>query len=299
MYLIILLLINFILVLLMMVLIQRGFIYADYGMWAVMTFLPFLGEIIVLLFHIHTKLRLNGRKADDIERGRDVKENNETGFFQDDDRDNMIPLEDALILNNGRERQKVLRDAILSGTSNRKAVLLKASKNSDSEIVHFATTAMAHAEGEFEKEVSRLEVDVRKAKNENDMLIALDEEIKVLSQFIKNTEEDSGIVLERQEKLIDLLKTRTKLHPTIEYMNMLSEIYLDTGDTDSAYSNIKRTAIMFPKDPDTWILQFRCYFMLHKKNEMDKMMENYRKDLKFKNARIEKIVSFWEETEAR
>lgn len=292
MILFIILAVNFIFACFMLFLIRAGYIYTDYGVFAIMVFLPFLGELIVIGIHFHTKFRLNGRKSRDIVRGREDKENNETGFFLDDDRDSSIPLEDALIVNSGRERQKVLRDAILSGTNDRKSVLLKASKNADSEIVHFATTAMAHAESEYEKEITNLEIEVRKAKDDTERLAALDKEIRVLSQLINNTEEDSGIILDRQKKLIDILKKRIVINPTIEYLNLLSKVCLDIDDTDGAIRYINRAALIIPNDPDTWINRFRYYFLLKDREGMDNMINRYKKG-HYKNARIDKIINFW------
>lgn len=285
--------VNFIFACILLLLIRAGYIYSDYGVFAMMVFLPYLGELIVLGIHIHTKLKLNGRSSREIIRGKEDKENNETGFFLDDDRDSSIPLEDALIVNSGRERQKVLRDAILSGTNDRSAVLLRASKNADSEIVHFATTAMTHAENEYEKEISNIEIEVRKANDDAERLTALDKEIMVLTKLINNTEEDSGILLDRQKKLISILKKRILINPTIEYLNMLSKLFLDIKDMESALRYIKRANLLFPNDPDTWILRFRYYFLLKDRKGMDMMITRY-KNGHSKNARIDKIINFWE-----
>ena len=252
--------------------------------------LPGFGEILVCLASARHTRGTAGRKAEEINRRKDYRENSASGFFDMDLRDTAIPLEDALIINNGAERQRILRDAVLAGTNGQSAFLQQAKRDQNPEIVHFATTAMAHADSEYEKRLSSLE---EKLKENPENLETLDTLIDHLWEYLKNPSEDEAIRSLRQKRYIEVLKERVSLHPAPEFLTKLASAYIDSDRYQEAEEALNLEDSLFPNDPDTWITRFSLYYKQGDREEMNHMIETYKAGQQLRSSRIDRIISFW------
>lgn len=269
--------------------IKRGRFACDPGMIGVLCLLPYFGEALVLLVSYRTAHGLTGQKADAIRRDEEVTAEASEGFFENDIRDTAIPLEDALFVNNAAQRQRILRDAILAGSEGNGALLEQARRDDNPEIVHFATTAMAHADSEFEKKQKELEE--RLAATPDDIAV-MDELIELLRSYLEHPTDESIRKL-RLQRYTDLLSERVKKHPTPEFMDRLSAACLDGGDMEEAERMIKMTDLLYPNDPENWILRFRMYYMRRDREAMADMVADYHDNPDLRSTRIDRIIAFW------
>lgn len=252
--------------------------------------LPGFGEVLVCLASARHTRGTAGKKAEQIDRNKNYRENSASGFFDIGLRDTAIPLEDALIINNGAERQRILRDAILAGANGQSAFLQQAKRDENPEIVHFATTAMAHADSEYEKKLASLEETLKENPGNLETLDAL---IDHLWGYLKNPSEDAAIRELRQKRYIEVLNERVSMHPAPEFLTKLATAYIDADRYDDAKATLDKEESLFPNDPDTWITRFSLYYKQGNRDEMNRMIQDYQAGQHLRSSRIDRIIGFW------
>ena len=140
---IILLAVHFIVCLLVFLGIEMNVLKVHRYMFFVVLFLPFWGLLAVLILHFQILF-----EADD---GIDVgveKLKLESELYKsvtiDDKKNakNTVPIEEALIINSPKERRTIIMDVLNDNPKEYIEFLQKAGNNEDTEVVHYAVTAM-------------------------------------------------------------------------------------------------------------------------------------------------------------
>lgn len=129
---------------LMCVLSRVGVLRVEGRLLPFMLLVPLWGPLCVLLLHVrtlirageHTALGLEQMRVDDEER-RSILVEERTDFV------NTVPLEEALIVNDPRQRRSLVMSILNDNPSRYIDVLSQARLNEDVEVVHYAATAMA------------------------------------------------------------------------------------------------------------------------------------------------------------
>lgn len=262
--------------------------------------IPGIGELIVLCLHIHTVRGLDARDFDRIDRGRDSQPFHDSGFFQQDTRDTSVPVEDALIIHKGRERQVILRNAVLHNAGGNLSLLREASRSSDPEIVHFATTALAQEDNRneklfsgFEKRLGQAKARSQKTGSTAEYLTVLDQYIETLKKYLAKADRSETIREVREKRLAALLKERISIHSSPEHMILLAEASQDLHDDKTALEVLDQMDFEWPNDPDAWIQRFRYHYTHRDKRAMDRMIREYRSDPLLVSRRIDDIIAIW------
>jgi len=123
-------------------------------------------------------------------------------------KEDVVPLEDALIMDDSKAKRGVIMDVLMSGeTDNYIPSLNKARENRDVEVAHYASTAMAELSRNYELELQRYSSLYN--GNKGDVKI-LDEYINFLEQYL-NTGMVEGRLLEINRGILRDLLVRVKL----------------------------------------------------------------------------------------
>lgn len=114
-----------------------------------------------------------------------------------------MPLEEALIVNSAEQRRKLIFSVLNDDPMQYYDLLQQARMNEDSEVVHYAATAMAQISKQADLTLQRHEADYAAKPNDPEVLAAYS---RYLGEYL-----DSGLVQGRaaeiqQRQLIRLLK---------------------------------------------------------------------------------------------
>ncbi|MEE0954904.1 MAG: hypothetical protein U0L49_03695 [Eubacterium sp.] len=273
----------------------RGVVKAPPVMIPMLILMPLVGELVVLSLHFHTLLGKDGKDFQDLNEGSRINTSVDSEFFRRDTRDTSIPVEDALILHKGRQRQTILRNAIMHDTIGNQIMLLDASRNPDPEIVHFATTALAQLMTRNEKKFSELDknlADAKKTGGDHALLEAYDAYIDALNSYLKNSAKDAQWLV-RQKQMTRLLKARCALRFAPESLLLLAEASLDQGDFKTADAALDEMDRSWPNDPETWILRFRSYYLRRDRAAMDVMIGKYQTEDVLHSQKIDEMIKPW------
>ncbi|WP_313800175.1 hypothetical protein [Cytobacillus sp.] len=139
-------------------------------------FCPFVG-FFILYFMFH-KLK-NEEQA--IPDGLIKKEQEQSVILQNVDVEketSIVPMKDALLLNDNQTKRKMLMDLLKNETFNRIEILQTALKNDDTETSHYAATAIQDIKGKLLNSIGEMEYQIEENPNDLKLLISFGQVIK-------------------------------------------------------------------------------------------------------------------------
>ncbi len=156
----------------------------------IIMFGPFIG-LIILYFMFHN---IENDK-DLIPEGLIEVDNEESEILRKVDVEketSIVPMKDALLLNNNQTKRKMLMDILKNDSFGHIEILQTALKNDDTETSHYAATAIQDIIGKLHNSIHQMEFQLE--KNQNDLTI-LTSFAQVIKQYL-----NIGFLDERSEK---------------------------------------------------------------------------------------------------
>lgn len=253
-------------------------------------FLPYVGELAILLISMEDRSHLAGRRSSDLE-AMSQRTNERTGYISPETNDNQaIPLEDALILDDSRVRRESMMDLLLSRPENYMDSLRQARMNSDVEVVHYATTALSEASKEYDERLQRAGMAYRKNPESRE---AMDSYIDVLEDLITNRMAEGQLLSIYQGRLGELLKKRIEeRHEPEDYRDLVA-LDLDRKMTDRAQSLIEEMKTRFPDWIGTLWCRIRYLYETGQGEKLKKLAGDVRDGKCFNSQEAKELASFW------
>ena len=206
---------------------------------------------------------------------------------------NIVPLEEALIINDRSARKELILEMLLDNPMKNIDILLLARENNDADTAHYANTTIAKIQRDFQLQVQKLASE--HAANPDDVVI-LNNYIDTLGHFI-----DSGLseafLLKMQHILYgELLEKKISLEGVTKgVLHKKIRNCLSLNDINSAADANKILIDNFPEDEQTWINALQISVAGHDAFRLqDTIQEIYKRDIKWSRAGKEQI-STWVE----
>ncbi len=120
-------------------------------------FLPVWGELIVLVYHFRLS-RQEGKSV--VVSEKNLTESEVYRSIPLEEKQNIhntVSIEEALIVNNALERRELIMDILIDNPKEYISFLQKAGNNDDTEVVHYAVTAMVEISKENDEMLMKLE----------------------------------------------------------------------------------------------------------------------------------------------
>lgn len=139
-------------------------------------FCPFVG-FFILYFMFH-KLKNEEQIIPD---GLIKKEQEQLAILQNVDVEketSIVPMKDALLLNDNQTKRKMLMDLLKNETFNRIEILQTALKNDDTETSHYAATAIQDIKGKLLNSIGEMEYQIEENPDDLKLLISFGQVIK-------------------------------------------------------------------------------------------------------------------------
>ena len=151
--------------------IRLGILKVHKSMFFVSLLLPFWGLLLVLILHFQIAFDAD----DSIDVGVE-KMKLESELYKSvtvDDKkvaDSTVPIEEALLINSAGERRSIIMDVLNDNPKEYVEFLQKAGNNDDTEVVHYAVTAMVEISKENDYRLQELERKYSLYPDDNDVL---------------------------------------------------------------------------------------------------------------------------------
>ncbi|MBQ7794524.1 MAG: hypothetical protein IJ366_08420 [Clostridia bacterium] len=127
-------------------------------MFFVVLFLPFWGIMIVLLLHFQVAFDADASREIQVEKMKLESEIYKSVTVEEKkNTDSVIPIEEALLINSAKERRELIMDVLTDNPKEYIEFLQMAGNNDDTEVVHYAVTAMVEISKENDFMLQQLE----------------------------------------------------------------------------------------------------------------------------------------------
>lgn len=213
--------------------------------------LPVAGILIILTIETLHAAKLEGMKQvelDEMTLGTDIYWKTLRESKEDT---NVVPLEEALAINDVKTRRKLLLDTMFDDPRKYLDLLSVARRNDDPETTHYATTTISKIQSNYQMELQKRSVE-HYASPEN--IPALDAYLEVLQRYIDSGLLDDYLMNRQLVQLHKLLEHKLTLVPhdfTTLLQKLRSEITM--RDYPRATETSRELQQHWPEEENTWL----------------------------------------------
>lgn len=204
---------------------------------------------------------------------------------------NIVPFEDALVLNNSKVKRKMLLDMLKNDSIQKVDFLKYALQNEDSETSHYAATAIMNVKQKLMNSLQALEAEIEKDPNNLEVLVSYSDVVNQYSQleFLDQRMREkykyiySGIL----EKIIELNpQSKTAFEEKIQ-----CDLYLKEYEKTNYYCNL--FIKYFPESEEAYFLSMNMYYDRRDFQKFNETLKSLRdSNVKLSPAGIQRL-RFW------
>lgn len=264
----------------------------DY-MFFVALLLPFWGLLIVLILHFQIFFRADDSVDIGVEK---LKLESELyrSVTVDEKKTaaSTVPIEEALVVNSARERRSIIMDVLNDNPREYINFLQKAGNNEDTEVVHYAVTAMVEIAKENDENLQKFE-----------QLHAMDpEDTQVLTQYTdflwnclsQNLMQGQVEVMNRElfctlmQKKIDLTQGSIS-----DFQRMVANELKRKNDIQaSAY--LLQMQSLYPDAEETYLCRLDYLASVGRGEDIKKLLQEIEKKHIYLSSTTKGVLAFWE-----
>lgn len=256
----------------------------------ILIFVPFWGGIAALACHY---LKITGREgivAPGLER-LEVDEEIFQSLIPEQEEDSaVIPLEEALLLNDSGIRRSMILDILSKQPEEYMNLLKKARENEDVEVVHYATTAMSELSKEYDLKLQKLEAAYLANQDDAELL---KEYCDFLKEYI-DKEMAQGQFLLMQRNQYSLLLQRL-----IDRFGSM-EFYAEKVENELAMENYEESARLLEEMEkkwdhmeEYWLLKIRHFAQQMEGMKVKEVLKEIEQKNLYLTAEGKSVVEFW------
>ena len=184
--------------------------------------------------------------------------------------DRIVPLEEALLINEPSARRELMMEIMYANPSDYVEQLKEASLNDDTEVVHYAVTALSELQKEYDLQFQELEWEIRKHPEDTELE---DRYISLLGRYL-----GSGLA-EGNARNIKLRDYSDMLGRRLETRQDSLRLYRDKVETDlqikeygKAYQVIQEILGRWEKNEAGYLLLLRYYAAMNSRAGIDSVL---------------------------
>jgi hypothetical protein len=185
----------------------------------------------------------------------------------------VVPLEEAILINDVQTRRKVMIGILHREPAQYLGLLKVACLNEDVEVTHYATTTISEIQRDFELAIQQKSSRVK--SNPTD-IVMLDDYISILSKYINSGLLDGHLLAKQRMLILQLLQKRLELNLYDK------QTYFEIIENETRLQRYIRAEEAFlslienwPDDENAWLAGIRIYMESNnkqlKKNVLDKI----------------------------
>lgn len=271
--------------------IQSGALKVHEYMFIVVVLIPFWGILTVWLLHTKIFLKKDGQKNIDVEKMKLDSEIYKSLKVEDrNNTDRIIPMEEALIINSPKERRELIMDILNDNPGEYIEFLQRAGNNDDTEVVHYAVTAMVEISKENDFRLQQLEKEY--AQNPDDFEILCEYCEFLWSSLEQNLTQGQAQIVSRN--LFDEL-TRKKLQTskTIEDYKRLIKNGMKLGNYTRAGEDIDAMDKDFHESEELIMLRLQYFASLGRGKDIKLLLDEIEREHIYLSTPAKEAIAFW------
>lgn len=262
-------------------------------MLAVVLLMPFWGVLLVLILHFQIFFRADNAIDIDVE-----KLELESELYKSipvDDKEvsaNTVPIEEALVVNTATERRQIIMDVLNDNPVEYIQFLQKAGNNEDTEVVHYAVTAMVEISKENDFKLQEFE---RQHAKEPDNVDVLSQYTEFLwSCLVQNLMQGQVEVLNR-ELYSELMQKKLALIPgSVSDFQHIVANELKRKNYALASDMLAKMRTLHP-DTEAYYLSRLSYLAdMGRGKDIQQLLQEINNKQIFLSSATKEVLAFWE-----
>lgn len=215
---------------------------------------------------------------------------NNVSVAEDDVLEKVVPLNEALVMNDSATRRALIMDVLYTNPSDYISQLIEAKKNDDTEVVHYAVTALVELQKEFDLRFQALFMDKEKLDDE----VWSREYGKLLEYYISSgLLEGDGLrtqLLNYRNLLIHRIDTGNR-NWTLQYK--LADVNLQLGDVESLTRDVEEMKARWPRRDSTYVYRLKLAFLMKDSNSIKEIFKELEGEDVYMSSELRSLKAFW------
>ncbi len=217
-------------------------------------------------------------------------------IVMDDDEltDKLVPIEEALVVNDTATRRALIIDVLYSNPDNFVSQLFDAKANGDTEVVHYAATALTEIQKEFDLRFK--DVLTRRKENPDDEAVTA-EYLQLLEQYISSGLLDGDGLKNQLSKYSDLLGkelSRENIKGRWTLINKKANADLKLGDIAALDEDVKYMMNRWPDREGTYMFRLQSAVIKENRALIDEVIKDIRDNNIYLSSELKSLVKFWD-----
>ena len=261
----------------------------------VMLLVPVWGPLCVLLLHTSNRLTGGCLREQTLEKLRINEEIHESILVADNEgEDTVVPLEEALLVNSPAQKRKLILSVLTDDPAGYYDLLQQARMDRDSEVVHYASTALSQITKEADLKLQKQEQ--RYAAAPDDAAV-LEEYCDYLGSYLESGFVQGKAAEIQYHQLEQLLKKRLENRNgrrscTLECR--LADVQLSLAEYDRAGKTLEDLIDRWPQRETPWLLRLRLAAALRDGAAIRETLRQIEEKEVYLSAKGRETVRFWQ-----
>lgn len=207
----------------------------------------------------------------------------------------IVPLQEALLMNDPRERRALMMDVMYSGADPYVDQLKEARMNDDTEVVHYAITALVEIQKEFDLKFQRLEKEYAGDPEQEGLLY---EYLDLLEEYIASGVLE-GNMLELQERRYSELIGKLLLERPGSRQFYIKKIRTDLRlkEYDEVYRYAGKMIEEWPDHEAGYLLMIQYFAVVGDRSGIAGIIKKLTDRQVYLSAESRSAVAFWQDCE--
>lgn len=263
----------------------------DY-MFLVALLLPFWGVVLVLILHFQIWFEADDGIDVGVER---LKLESELYKSVTVDEKKVaattVPIEEALVINSAKERRTIIMDVLNDNPREYIEFLQKAGNNEDTEVVHYAVTAMVEISKENDYRLQNFEREY--AANPDDPLV-LEQYTDFLWGCLSQNLMQGQVEVLNRELFSALMQRKLAQGGSITDYARAIENDLKRGQLTLADETLRQMGARYPHSEEYYLLRLQYLASLGKGEEIQALLQEIDDRHIFLSSKAKEVLAFWE-----
>ena len=259
-------------------------------MFFVALLVPLWGVLIVLILHFQIAFDATDSAEIGVEKLKLESELYKSVTVDEKKADTAIPIEEALLINSARERRSIIMDVLNDNPSDYVEFLQKAGNNDDTEVVHYAVTAMVEISKENDYMLQKL--DAEHNADPDDMEI-LSRYIDFLWSCLSQNLMQGQVEVMNRELFYQLLSKKIAVDGDISDYSRLIENELKRKNYDSAGELVGAMKEKWPESEEYILLKIQYLASLGKGSEIKDFVKETENGHIYLSSKAKEALAFW------
>lgn len=202
-----------------------------------------------------------------------------------------VPIEEALVVNSAKERRSIIMDVLNDNPKEYIEFLQKAGNNDDTEVVHYAVTAMVEISKENDYMLQNLEREY--SVNPDDPGVLKRYTDFLWSCLSQNLMQGQVEVLNR-ELFSTLIQKKIDFGGSIDDYSRAIENDLKRKNYTLASENLRQMKNLYPSNEEYYLLRLQYLTSLGRGEDIKNLLEEIYSSHIFLSSKAKEVLAFWE-----